>query len=256
MRKTLLAGNWKMHKTRAETRDFLTSFFKEKAPFWAKAKEKVDLLFAVPFLSLGDAKELAGPQGARVAAQNVHQEKQGAFTGEVSIPMLKDIGINDVLIGHSERRQYFGETNEVAAKKVHAALAAGMHPIFCVGETRAEREASRTESVLAAQLAPLFNEKADLSDLVVAYEPVWAIGTGLTATKEQAQAVHAFIRNYLREKIGSQADKLRILYGGSVKPDNFEELLRQPDIDGGLVGGASLKPEDFAALLEIAKDVG
>ncbi len=256
MRKTLLAGNWKMHKTRGETRDFLTSFFKEKAPFWPKAKEKVDLLFAVPFLSLDDAKELAEPQGARVAAQNVHQEKQGAFTGEISIPMLKDIGINDALIGHSERRQYFGETNESAAKKVHAALAAGMHPIFCVGETRAEREASRTEAVLAAQLAPLFNEKADFNNLVVAYEPVWAIGTGLTATKEQAQAAHAFIRGYLREKLGNQADKVRILYGGSVKPDNFEELLRQPDIDGGLVGGASLKPEDFAALLEIAKNVG
>lgn len=256
MRKTLLAGNWKMHKTRAETRAFLTSFFKEKAPFWPSAKEKVDLLLAVPFLSLGDAKELAEAQGARIAAQNVHQEKQGAFTGEISIPMLQEIGINDVLVGHSERRQYFGETNEIAAKKALNALAAGMHPIFCVGETRAEREGNRTEAVLAAQLEPLLKEKADFSDLVIAYEPVWAIGTGLNATKEQAQAAHAFIRGVLRERLGDQADKIRILYGGSVKPDNFDELIGQPDIDGGLVGGASLKPEDFAALLKIAQNAG
>ena len=189
----------------------------------------------------------------KVAAQNMHAEGSGAFTGEVSAPMLVELDVEAVVLGHSERRQLFGETDEALARKVPAALAAGLEPILCVGETEEARDAEQTEAVLQRQLqADLVDvEDTRLSEVVIAYEPIWAIGTGRTATPEQAQETIAFIRDILRER-GANADEVRILYGGSVKPGNAAELLGQPDIDGALVGGASLDPGDFAEIVKAA----
>lgn len=222
----LIAGNWKMFKGPRETRDFLETF----AP-----PDAVDVVIAPPFVSLNAALESRWP----VYAQNVHWEDEGAFTGEVSVPMLKELGVAGAIVGHSERRQYFGETDETSAKRAAAALAGGLGVIACVGETDSERDAGETENVLRRQVSALPDDER----LVIAYEPVWAIGTGKTATPDLAQEAHAFIKT-LRP--------VHVLYGGSVKADNAAELLAQPDVDGALVGGASLDPESFASICRAA----
>jgi len=247
-RKKFIAGNWKMYKTVAEA----LAFAKD-----AKARvagvDAVQIAVAAPFTALHAlAAELKGSP-IELAAQNVHFEKEGAFTGEISVGMLKEIGVRHVIIAHSERRQYFGETNASANKKVKAALAGGLGVILCVGETLAEREANRTFDVVKDHLLGGLEglSAADLAEVVIAYEPVWAIGTGKTASPAQAQEVHAFIRGQLRERFdAATAAAVRIQYGGSVKPDNVKELMSQADIDGALVGGASLKPESFEALVK------
>jgi triosephosphate isomerase len=210
------------------------------------------LLFAVPFTLLEKAAKLAYPHGIRIAAQNTHFETSGAYTGEVSLAMLKDVGITATLVGHSERRQYFGETDETVNKKVRAALAQGFLTIACVGETLEERDGNQTAAVVSRQVAAVLEAvgPATLKDLVIAYEPVWAIGTGRTATSAQAEEVHAAIRVQVGQRFGAPAaTALRLLYGGSANPSNIKELMAQPDVDGGLVGGASLKPSDFAAMV-------
>jgi triosephosphate isomerase len=230
----LIAGNWKMNKGPAETAAFCRALRERLAGL-----EGVDVSVCPPFVSLAAAVQaLAGTEIA-VAAQNVHWEEQGAFTGEVSAVMLRELGVYGAIVGHSERRQLFGETDEGVARRTAAALEAGIWVIACVGETEDERERGDTESVLSRQLSVL----QEHDQLVVAYEPVWAIGTGKTATPEQAQEAHAFIRGRL---------DVPILYGGSVKPENAAELLAQPDVNGALVGGASLDVELFAAICAAA----
>jgi triosephosphate isomerase len=252
MRTKLLAGNWKMNKRISELAPFFDAFATEagidRDPGLVK---KVEVLFAVPYPLLAQATQLAKKHGIHIAAQNVHWEASGAFTGEVSFGMLQELGINATLIGHSERRQYFGETDETVAKKVKAALAAGFTPIACVGETLAERDSGKTESVVTRQVTSILGAASpDPGRLVIAYEPVWAIGTGRSATSAQAQEVHALIRRLVREQLSPAAgDRMRLLYGGSATPQNIDELLAQGDIDGGLVGGASLKPADFAKMV-------
>lgn len=243
--RVLIAGNWKMFKTTKEVTDFFRDFIPA-----AKLSAGVDVLFAVPYTLLSVARAAAEKSGIRIAAQNVHFEASGAYTGEISIPMLKDIGITATLIGHSERRQYFAETDASVNKKLLACLQHRILPIVCVGETRAERESGRTTEVVTKQLEAALVGVDDPKDLVIAYEPVWAIGTGLTATNAQAQEVHALIRRLLIKKFGAtKAQAMRVLYGGSVKSDNISGLLAEPDINGGLVGGASLKPDEFAKIV-------
>jgi triosephosphate isomerase len=246
MRTPILAGNWKMHKTSAEVRAFFKEFSQRTQSNWVRA----DIMFAVPYTLLAVAQEAADGM-ATIIAQNVHFEASGAYTGEISIDQLRDLGILGSLVGHSERRQYYGETDDTVAKKVTRLTDAGMLALACVGESRAERESNQTEAVVTRQIQSIFNAAKSIDRLVIAYEPVWAIGTGLTATDEQAQAVHKLIRGLAREHFGEgSAAKLRILYGGSAKPDNIAGLMQQPDIDGGLIGGASLKPIDFAAMID------
>ena len=230
----LIAGNWKMYKGPSEAAEFCAELAEALAGL-----EGVDVAVCPPFTSLAPAVQaLAGTEIA-VAAQNVHWEPEGAFTGEVSASMLRELGVYGAIVGHSERRQYFGETDEGVAKRARGALDAGLSVIACVGETEEERERGETEDVLRRQVSVL---EADDS-LVVAYEPVWAIGTGKTATPEIAQEAHAFVKGLL---------DVPVLYGGSVKPDNAEELLALPDVDGALVGGASLEVESFAAICRSA----
>ncbi len=247
-RTPFVCGNWKMHKTAAEAAQLV----KELREGLGEAAGKVQVAVAPPFTALAAAVQAAAGSPVEVAGQDVHWEAQGAFTGEVSAAMLAEVGCKHVIVGHSERRQLFGETDETVRKKVGAVLAAGLRPIVCVGETLAEREASRTLEVVNRQvrqgLAGIPGEV--LAAVTVAYEPVWAIGTGKTATSAQAQEVHAAIRKILRELGGSVADALRIQYGGSVKPENARELMSQPDVDGALVGGASLKAKDFLAIVK------
>jgi len=242
-----LAANWKMHKTVAEAAEFVDALLPRIAA------TQHDVVICPPFTALTAVVERRYGTAVKVAAQNMHQEESGAFTGEVSAAMLVELDVEAVVLGHSERRQYFAETDEALARKVPAALAAGLEPILCVGESEAARDAEQTDAVLVGQLQADLAEVAPerIADVVIAYEPVWAIGTGRTATPEQAQETIAFIRDVLRER-GADADRARILYGGSVKPANAAELLAQPDIDGALVGGASLDPEDFAAIVEAA----
>jgi triosephosphate isomerase (TIM) len=237
-RQAFVAGNWKMHKTPSETGGFV----RELA---ARLPQQVDAAVCVPYTSLAPAVAAAGGSGLAVYAQNMHEQPQGAFTGEVSAAMLVDIGVDGVLLGHSERRQYFNETDHALAAKVDAAFAAGLDVILAVGESEQQREAGETEQVLADQV----NLGCDPSRgrlLTIAYEPIWAIGTGRTATPEMAQQAHAFIRSLFPSAV---AEQIRIQYGGSMKPDNAAELLAQPDIDGGLIGGASLELEPFLAIL-------
>ena len=247
-RKRFVCGNWKMHKTAAEAR----ALVKELRALAEGLAEKVDVAVAPPFTALAATSEALQGSRIQLAAQNVHPEPQGAFTGEVSAAMLAEAGVRHVIVGHSERRQLFGDTDESVRRKVGAVLAAGMRPIVCVGETLAEREAGKTLEVVGRQvrggLAGL--PTAAVAALTVAYEPVWAIGTGKTATTAQAQEVHAAIRAILRELAGGVADQVRIQYGGSVKPDNAAELMAQPDVDGALVGGASLKASDFSLIVK------
>ena len=246
-RRPLLAANWKMYKTRTEAREFVEDFL----PRLKRTDADVVLCPAATALA-AVARALEGT-AVGVAAQNMHEEAEGTFTGEVSAPMLNEVGVDAVILGHSERRQLFGETDEALARKLPAALAAGLEPILCVGESEEARDAGQTEAVLERQLqADLAGaEPGALAGIVVAYEPIWAIGTGRTATPAQAQEACAFVRDVLRER-GLEADAIRVLYGGSVKPANAAELMAEADIDGALVGGASLDPEEFAAIVEAA----
>ena len=247
-RRKFVCGNWKMHKSAAEARDLAREV---RAAAEALA-ERVDVAVAPPFTSLwAAAAELRGSR-VGLAGQDVFWEPQGAFTGEVSAAMLADAGCGFVLVGHSERRQFFGDTDQAVNKKARAALAAGIHPIVCVGETLPEREGGRTLEVVGRQVrAGLAGMSgAEVGRLTLAYEPVWAIGTGKTATSAQAQEVHLAIRGILRELAPAAAEAVRIQYGGSVKPDNAAELMSQPDVDGALVGGASLKALDFVQIVK------
>jgi triosephosphate isomerase len=248
-RTPLIAANWKMHKTTEETEAFLADFLpraENPAP---------EIVICPPFPSLNIAVELCLQSRVRVAAQNMHEEPEGAFTGEVSAPMLLELGVQGVILGHSERRRQFGETDEALARKVPAALDAGLEPILCVGESEAQRDAGETEDVLTRQIeADLVNVRDErLGKVVIAYEPIWAIGTGRTATTAQAQEAIALIRALIERRSAEAAAAIRILYGGSVKPDNAGELVSQPDIDGALVGGASLDPADFAVIVDAAR---
>ena len=246
-RKPICAANWKMHKTRPEAAAFVDSFL----PLAAELLDSVEIVICPPYTSLALTVERSATTTIRIAAQNMHFEGAGAFTGEVSAGMLIELGVHGVVLGHSERRQMFGESDEALARKVPAALAAGLEPILCVGETLDQRERGETEAVLRRQVEADLAAVPDgeLGQLVIAYEPVWAIGTGRNATPEQAAEAIAFIRSVVAARDDTAAAAVRILYGGSVKPDNIDLLMAKPDIDGGLVGGASLKAEDFARIV-------
>ena len=247
MRTPLIAGNWKLFKTLSEA----TALVDELAPLVSDVDD-VEIVIAPVFTALHAVAQAAEKTVVKVAAQDCYWEEEGAFTGEVSPKLLKDAGCSHVIIGHSERRQYFAETDETVNRKTKAALKAGLVVLVCVGETLAERESDATFKVIETQvrggLAGI--TVADLTSIVIAYEPVWAIGTGKTASDEQAQEVHAFIRSLIGQMYSaSEAQALRILYGGSVKPENVKGLMAQTDIDGALVGGASLKAESFAGIV-------
>lgn len=248
MRRKVIAGNWKMNKTVAEALALVMKLQERLSDLG----DGVEVVIAPPFTALSPVGKVLEGSGLRLGAQNCHWEASGALTGEVSAGMLKEVGCAYVILGHSERRQLFGETDAVVNRRVRAALGAGLRPIVCVGETLAEREGGKTLEVVARQLRGtlLGLTEEDMAHVVVAYEPVWAIGTGKNATSAQAQEVHAHIREQLRQLLGrSVAEVVRIQYGGSVKPENARELLFQQDVDGALVGGASLKAEDFAAIV-------
>ena len=247
-RTPFIAGNWKMH-TNAQECVALCNAIREGVGELAD----VEVSVCPPFLYLTVAKEALSGSSVRVGAQNVHWEEQGAYTGEISPAMLQGL-VDDVIIGHSERRQYFGETDETVNQRLKAALAHDLRPIFCIGETQRERESGKTNDVLSRQLRVGLEAVAWTGDCVVAYEPVWAIGTGLAATGEQANETISFIRGLIGDMFGSSlADATRIQYGGSVKPDNAAEFFGQPDIDGALVGGASLDAEAFTAIVAAAR---
>lgn len=247
MRIPIIAGNWKMYKTIPEALDLVRGI-KYSIP----SPGEVAVVVAPSFTALSAVANECRESYIGVAAQNIHFADEGAFTGEVSGAFVKDIGCEWTLIGHSERRQYFGETDETVNKKIVSALKHGLLPIVCVGETLAERQAGETFNVISRQIGnglPNF-DSAQSRRLVIAYEPVWAIGTGRNATPEQAEEVHAFIRKFLAEMFGAEiSEAIRILYGGSVKPENAREILNQPNVDGALVGGASLKVEDFVQII-------
>lgn len=255
-RQKFVCGNWKMHKTVAEAvalvKELRAGLGDPSTGSGQGPAGRVQVAVAPPFTALHAVAGALAGSSLELAAQNVHFEPQGAFTGEVSAPMLAEVGCRHGIVGHSERRQFFGETDESVRKKVGALLAAGVAPIVCVGELLAERESGRTLDVVGRQVrGALAGLPADsIARLTLAYEPVWAIGTGKTATTAQAQEVHAAIRGILRELAGAVAERVRIQYGGSVKPDNAAELMSQPDVDGALVGGASLKAQDFIAIVK------
>jgi len=247
MRRPVIAGNWKMYKTVKETRHFIEAF----KPL-VKGSTHCEIVIAPVFTALSEAVKAAQGSNIGISAQDLFWEREGAFTGEISASMLADVGCGYTIIGHSERRQYFGESNETVGKKIRAALNESLIPIVCVGETLAEREGGQTEQVIETQchqgLDGLTGE--DFSHIILAYEPVWAIGTGRTATPELAEEVHLFIRGMIQQQFGEKvAQGLRILYGGSVKPENIKGLMAQGDIDGALVGGASLQADSFARIV-------
>jgi triosephosphate isomerase len=248
-RTPLIAGNWKMHKTVAEAEQFVQALLPP-----VSTADGIDVAICPPFVALGAMVDSTRGSRVQVYAQNMHQAAEGAFTGEVSAPMLVELGVRGVILGHSERRELFGETDRALQLKVPAALEAGLLPILCVGETEEERERGDTERKLRHQvqedLAKL--EPEQLGEVVIAYEPIWAIGTGLVATPDQAQEAIAFIRALVADRSGDDAERTRVLYGGSVKPDNARELLELPDIDGALVGGASLDSASLAAIVAAA----
>ncbi len=247
----VIAGNWKMYKTQAETRQFFAAFL----PLVAGASQ-CEIVVAPPFTALGAAVEAARGSAVSIAAQNVYWEPEGAFTGEISAAMLAETGCRSVIIGHSERRQHFGETDATVARRVRAALNAGLRPIVCCGETIEEREAGRARQVLERQFHGAFDAltAGDFSPILLAYEPVWAIGTGRTATPEVAAEAHGFLRTLVSSRFGQQAAAdTRIVYGGSVKPANIRGLMEQEEIDGALVGGASLDANAFAAIVNFQK---
>ena len=246
----LIAGNWKMNKTVAEAEAFIASLLPR-----VSTADGVDVGVCVPFTDLQAVVDSTRGSRVEVYAQNMHQAPSGAFTGEISAPMLVELDVHGVVLGHSERRQHFAETDRALAEKVPAALDAGLKPILCVGETEDEREAGDTERKLRHQVQEGLEKVATdrLGDVVIAYEPIWAIGTGLVATPEQAQEAIAFVRALVADRDRDQAERARILYGGSVKPDNAVELLALPDVDGALVGGGSLQVDDFVAIVEAAR---
>ena len=246
-RRPFVAGNWKMHKTAHEAADFV-------ARLAAYVPNGVDVAVCPPYTALAEAAGAASGLRIAVYAQNMHQADFGAFTGEVSAAMLTEIGVDGVVLGHSERRQYFGETDRALQEKVAAALAAGLRPILCVGEREDEREAGETERKLRHQVQEGLEkvESERLSEVTIAYEPIWAIGTGKVATPEIAEEAIAFVRALVGDRSKEAADRIRVLYGGSVKPDNAAEILAEADVDGALVGGASLDPEGFARIVAAA----
>lgn len=252
MRRTFVCGNWKMHKTAKEALLLVKQLLIGIDATWY---DKVEVAVAPPFVYLFPLSRLLAGTPIGLSAQDVFWEGEGAFTGEVSPVMLKDLECRYCIVGHSERRIYFGEKDKDVNKKVRALISQGITPIVCVGERLEEREAGKVKEVVEGQIKGALDgvEIASPSDIVIAYEPVWAIGTGKVATPEDAQEVHAFIRELLKSMWGKLADEIRILYGGSVKPDNVAPLVAQPDIDGALVGGASLKAESF---VEIVKNAG
>ncbi len=248
MRNTLIAGNWKMNCTVSEAEQFFKAFH-------FTPKDKVELLICPPFTDLPLAKFFMEHTSMKWGAQNVYPEDKGAYTGEISPLMLKELGCTYVICGHSERRQILGESDELVARKVKAVLAAGMTPILCVGETEEERKAGQTEERIGSEIkTALFDiDKKEIGKLVIAYEPIWAIGSGKAATAEDAESVSAFIRQTVKDMAGKKAaEDIRVLYGGSVKADNIETLLKEKDIDGALIGGASLKAEELLAIYEKA----
>lgn len=253
MRKPFIASNWKLHKTRKEAREFLNSF-REKVKYISD----VEIGLGPTFTSLGPVSEGIEGTGIKLCAQNVYFEDEGAFTGEVSPAMLAEIGTDYVIVGHSERRQIFGEADRTINKKIHAVFDHGMKPILCIGETEEQRAEGETESVLESQLRSdlhgVTSEQA--GKMVIAYEPIWAIGTGESASPEDAQDGCKFARDQVKKIIGDEAgENVRLQYGGSIKPHNAEELMGQPDIDGGLVGSASLDPESFAEIISITEEL-
>lgn len=251
MRRKLVAANWKMNGDKAANSSLLTAFVQ------GIDTSAVDVVVFPPAVYLEQVASALAGSGIRYGTQNAHAAEKGAYTGEISLGMIRDLSADYVLAGHSERRELFAETDSVVAEKVQAALAADVTPILCVGETLAEREADQTEAVVGRQLQAVLDVVGidAFESVVIAYEPVWAIGTGKTASPEQAQAVHAYIRGILAQLSGSVAGKCRVLYGGSVKAASAPELFQQPDIDGGLVGGASLLADEFVAICQAAKGV-
>jgi len=250
-RKKIIAGNWKMNKTQAEARVLVEDLLRDIGRF-----DDAEIVLCPPFTALAAVSELLNAvSNVRLGAQNMHEAASGAYTGEISAAMLKELYVRYVIIGHSERRQYFHEDNATVNRKTKAALAAELRPIVCIGETLPEREANKWKNVLQTQLIEGFagfGEK-ELADITIAYEPVWAIGTGKTASPAQAEEAHQFIRKIVGDKFGATAaEKIRIQYGGSVKPENARELLSKPDIDGALVGGASLDSRGFTAIIKNA----
>ncbi len=247
MRRPIIAGNWKMNKTLSEAKVLVEAL----KPLVADAKAEV--VVCPTFVNLAAVKELLKGTNIKLGAQNCHYEKSGAYTGEISVEMLKEIGVEFVIIGHSERREYYAETDEGVNRKAKAILAAGMTPIVCCGETLEQRESGVTDAFVSGQIKAALDGLTgeQVASLVIAYEPIWAIGTGKTATSEQANDTIAMIRKTVAEKFdAATADAVRIQYGGSMKPSNVAELMAQPDIDGGLIGGASLVAEDFAAVVK------
>lgn len=249
LRQAIIAGNWKMNKTKSEAKILI----EELKPI--AANSDCGVIICVPFTNLETAVELTKGTNIKVGAENCHFEKSGAFTGEISADMLKETGVEYVIIGHSERRQYFGETNQTVNKRTKAGLAAGLKVILCVGELLEEREQGITEEIVSLQtkIALLDIPASDIKNIIIAYEPVWAIGTGKTATSEQANEVCSFIRGVIAKLYTNEiANGITIQYGGSMNPKNADELLAQPDVDGGLIGGASLNANDFGVLLAAA----
>ncbi len=248
MRQPIIAGNWKMYKNVNEAIELVNNIKREVYDV-----ANVGIVVCPTFTNLSDVGQMLVENNVALGAQNCYWEKEGAFTGEVSVDMLKSVGCKYVIIGHSERRKYFGETDETVNMRIKAAIESEIVPILCVGETLEEREASKTIEIVETQIKGAlkgFSEK-DIVSLVIAYEPVWAIGTGLTATPDQAQEIHAAIRKLIAELYSDVlASSMRIIYGGSAKPENIEELMREEDIDGGLIGGASLKPESFIDMIK------
>lgn len=248
MRKPFIAGNWKMNKTISDSIELVNSLRRELVDI-----ENADIIVCPPYIALCEIADLVVDSNIKLGAQNVYWEEVGAFTGEISPLMLKDVGCRYVIIGHSERRKYFSETDEAVNKKIKASQSAGLIPIVCVGETDEERESKKTTSVVENQLQGGLKDlnSESVSKLIIAYEPVWAIGTGKTATPEQAQEVHRFIRDWLKNNYSSEvAENVRIIYGGSVNPSNTKDLIKQSDIDGALVGGASLESSSFGEIVK------
>jgi triosephosphate isomerase len=248
-RRPYIAGNWKMHKTTGEARDYVQKLL-ARLPMG----NGVELGLCVPFTALAATVDALGESDVQVLAQNMHQQPEGPFTGEVSAPMITDLGVHGVLLGHSERRQLFGETDRALQEKVPAALEAGLRPMLCVGETEEEYEAGDTQRKLRHQVQEALEKVPDarLHEVVIAYEPIWAIGTGQVATAETAQESIGFIRALVGDRSQDAAERVRVLYGGSVKPENAAELLGQTDIDGALVGGASLDPDGLVEIVKAA----
>ena len=249
-RKIIIAGNWKMNKTAAEGVEFV----KELSGLVSDVKD-VEIVVCPTFTALSQVVQAAAGTNVKIGAQNIHWAENGAYTGEISAEMLKETGVEYVIIGHSERRQYFGESDETVNQRLVAALNAGLIPMVCIGELLDERESGKTEDVLKTQITGAFKDISaeDMEKIVIAYEPVWAIGTGKTATPEMAEDTHSFVRSVVAELYTPEvAEKVRIQYGGSMKPGNSAELIGQVDIDGGLVGGASLQPDSFAELIKNA----